>query len=361
MSAEISRSRDLAIERSRFAIARVRFMVARLRGAAAILVLLAIAIAGAAAPRFAPHAPYEQFSDFPYAPPMRPHIITDDGGWRAPFVYRLYLMNRIERRYLEDRSQILPIHAHTDDPVFLLGTDGLGRDVFSRLLFGARASLGVAFAATVGALLIGIIIGAFAGYSGGWADELLMRIADLVLVLPAIYVVLALRAVMPLVLPPMAVFIGLSVVLALVGWPMVARGVRAIVRTERRSDYAESARAAGATTARVLIVHLLPATRTFIVLQGALLVPAFVLAEATLSFVGFGFSEPVASWGTMLQEAGNVRVFAEFPWLLAPAAAIAIVALAIQACSGVEYPSVVADSDELSHPYKRNNTVETMF
>jgi peptide/nickel transport system permease protein len=361
MTADVSRSRDRAIERSRFPISPLRSAIARLKRAALMIVLLVIAIAGAAAPRFAPHAPYEQFSDFPYAPPMRPHVITDDGSWRAPFVYRLYLMNRLERRYLEDRSKMLPIHAHTDDPVFLLGTDGLGRDVFSRLLFGARASLGVAFAATIGALLIGIIVGAIAGYSGGWPDELLMRIADLVLVLPAIYVVLALRAVMPLVLPPAAVFVGLSIVLALVGWPMVARGVRAIVRTERRSDYAESARAAGATTMRVLIVHLLPATRAFIVLQGALLVPAFVLAEATLSFVGFGFSEPVASWGTMLQEAGNVRVFAEFPWLLAPAAAIALVALAIQACSGVEYQTQAPETNDVINNNKRNNIVETMF
>jgi peptide/nickel transport system permease protein len=291
---------------------------------------------------------------------MRPHVIAEDGSWRAPFVYRLYLMSRIERRYLEDRSRILAIHAHTDDPVFLLGTDGLGRDVFSRLLFGARASLGVGFAATLGALLIGIIAGALAGYFGGWIDEGLMRLADLVLVLPAIYVVLALRAAMPLVLPPMAVFAGLSIVLALVGWPMVARGVRAIVATERRSEYAESARAAGAGTARVLVRHLLPATRGFVMLQGALLVPAFVLAETTLSFVGFGFSEPVASWGTMLQEAGSVRVFGEFPWLLAPAATIVIVALAIQATAGVEYEPVLSAKKGLNRPSQPNDRLESM-
>lgn len=349
----ISRSNELAI-------ARVRLAMARVTRASPIIVLIVIAIGGAIAPRFAPHAPYEQFSDFPYAPPMRPHIIAEDGSWHAPFVYRLYLMSRIERRYLEDRSRILPIHARTDEPVFLLGTDGLGRDVYSRLLYGARASLGVAIAATLGALVIGLLCGALAGYTGGIVDEILMRIADLVLVLPAIYVLLALRATMPLVLPPAAVFVGLSTVLALVGWPMIARGVRAIIAAERRSDYAESARAAGASAARVLIRHLLPATRGFLALQAALLVPAFVLAEATLSFVGFGFSEPVASWGTMLQEAGNVRVFGEFPWLLAPAAAIAFIALAFQAASGVEYQPVLAEKQEFSHSNERDNRVETM-
>lgn len=351
MISPISRPRDRAIVRLRLASATVR-------RAAPLILLVVIALAGVVAPRLAPHAPHEQFSDFPYAPPMRPHIIAEDGNWRAPFVYRLYLMSRIERRYLEDRSKILPIHAHTDEPVFLLGTDGLGRDVFSRLLYGARASLGVAFAATIGALLIGVLAGAAAGYAGGWIDEALMRLADLVLVLPAIYVALAFRAMMPLVLPPIAVFIGLSVALALVGWPTIARGVRAIVATERRADYAESARAAGAGATRVLVVHLLPATRGFLALQIALLVPAFVLAEATLSFVGFGFSEPIASWGTMLQEAGSVRVFGEFPWLLAPAAAIAIVALAIQAAAGVEYQSVITDRQQLNQHMDPNNILE---
>jgi len=156
-----------------------------------------------------------------------------------------------------------------------------------------------------------------------------MRAADVVLVLPAIYVVLALRAAMPLVLSPGEVFAGLSIVLALVGWPMVARGVRAIVATENAREYAEAARAAGAGPARVLLVHLLPAARGFIATQAALLVPAFVLAEATLSFAGFGFAEPIPSWGTMLQEAGSTRAFGEFPWLLTPAAAIAIVSLAV--------------------------------
>jgi peptide/nickel transport system permease protein len=164
-----------------------------------------------------------------------------------------------------------------------------------------------------------------------------MRLADVVLVLPAIYVVLALRAVMPLVLTPADVFAGLSVVLALAGWPIVARGVRAIVAAERTRDYAEAARAAGAGAARVLFVHLLPAARGFVAGQAALLIPAFVIAEATLSFVGFGFAEPVPSWGTMLQEAGSARAFGEFPWLLAPAIAIAIVSFAVSLSTGESY------------------------
>ncbi len=318
-------------------------MIGRVRPSASIgaAILVFAALAAVLAPALTWHDPHEQFAGYPYAPPMRPHIF--DVGWRPhrPFVYRIHLADRLERRYIEDRTALIPLfprnvepsglepRASSLQPIFLLGTDALGRDVWARLLYGARASLGIALAATLGALLIGTIAGAIAGYAGGYVDEAAMRAADLVLVLPAIYVVLALRAVMPLVLAPQEVFAGLSIVLALAGWPAVARGVRAIVATERRREYAEAARAAGATPARVIVRHLLPAAAGFIATQAALLVPAFVLAEATLSYIGFGFAEPVPSWGTMLQEAGSGRAFGDFPWLLAPAIAIAIVSLAV--------------------------------
>lgn len=294
--------------------------------------LLAIVIAAAlVAPWLAPHDPGDQDADYPYAPPTVPHILDDDWRPHFPFVYRLHLADRLERRYVQDRTDLVPIFTAGDEqgPVFLLGTDGLGRDVFSRLLYGARASLGIAIIASALAIAIGIVLGAIAGYAGGATDEAAMRLADLVLVLPAIYVVLTLRAVMPLVLSPWQVFAGMSIVLALVGWPMVARAVRAIVRSERTRDYTEAARAAGASPARILFLHLLPASRGAIAAQAALLLPTFVLAEATLSFVGFGFAEPTPSWGTLLQEAGSVRVFGDYPWLLAPAAAIAGVSLAV--------------------------------
>lgn len=303
--------------------------------------LLAIfAAAALLAPAIAPHDPSAQHAEFPYAPPMLPHVFDDAWGLHAPFVYSIRLVNRLESGYMQDRSGRIPL-LNSDpspfNPVFLLGTDALGRDVLSRLLYGARASLGIAVTATLGALAIGMLAGAIAGFAGGAWDEAAMRVADLVLVLPAIYVVLALRAAMPLVLSPFAVFAGIAIVLALVGWPIVARAVRAIVARERTRDYAEAARAGGASSARVLFVHLLPAARGAIAMQAALLVPAFVLAEATLSFVGFGFAEPTASWGTMLQEAGSVRVFGERPWLLAPALAIAVLNLAVNLAISTTY------------------------
>jgi peptide/nickel transport system permease protein len=148
------------------------------------------------------------------------------------------------------------------------------------------------------------------------------------MVLPAMYVALALRAVLPPVLAPSVVFSLLAAIFALVGAPFIARGVRAIVRTERGLDYAIAARALGANDARLLVRHLLPAAGGFIAIEMTLLVPAFIVAEATLSYVGLGFPDPVASWGTMLHDASNIR-FADCPWLLSPAAAMFVVVLGL--------------------------------
>jgi peptide/nickel transport system permease protein len=177
---------------------------------------------------------------------------------------------------------------------------------------------------------MGGAVGGVAGYRGGAIDDLLMRGTDFVMVLPAMYVALALRAVLPLVLAPAQVFALLAIIFAALGAPYIARGVRAIVRTERGLEYAAAAEALGASGWRLLGRHLLPATRGFIAVQITVLVPAFIVAEATLSYVGLGFPDPVASWGTMLHDAAtNIRVFADFPWLLSPAAAMFIVVLAL--------------------------------
>jgi peptide/nickel transport system permease protein len=303
------------------------------------LLLVIVAALTLSAPVVAPNPPDTTFRDLPFAPPSRIYLFDPAGRFVGPYTYPQRLISRLERRYAEDRSRPQPIRlfhngrlatvTYAGAPLMLLGADSSGRDIFARMLYGARTSLALALVGTLGAIVIGLVVGGAAGYAGGVADEILSRLADFVLVLPAIYVVLALRAVMPLALPDARVFLLMAGIFALVGWPFVARGVRAIVATERTSEYAQAAHALGATHIRMLGRHLLPATTGFLAVQATLLLPGFILAEATMSYVGLGFSDRMPSWGTMLRDAANVAVLGDVPWALAPAAAIFIVVLAI--------------------------------
>lgn len=297
------------------------------RAAVLIGVLTMIALI---APWAAPYDPEHAHREFLFAPPMPPRIVHD-GGLRAPFVFPIALADRLSQRYEEDRARTQSLPWFDADaavaPAFLLGADSFGRDVLSRLLYGARTSIGLALTATFVTLLIGGVVGGAAGYRGGWADDALMRVADFVLVLPTIYVVLVLRALLPLVLTASQVFVMTTAIFAMVGWPYVARGVRGVIAGERHREYALAAQALGASGWRVFARHLLPAAAGYLLVQATLLMPSFILAEATLSYVGLGFPEHVPTWGTMLVEAANVSVMTRFPWVLAPAAAIFLVVL----------------------------------
>ena len=284
------------------------------------LFLAALTAIALLAPLVAPYQAGEAFRGYLHAPPMRPFF---DG--LLPVVHPLVLADRLEQRFEPDASRTVQLPWVARDsatPVFLLGADDFGRDVLSRLLYGARTSLGLSLVATLGAVLIGALAGAWAGYRGGWVDEAIMRVADFVLVLPVIYVVLVLRAVLPLVLPPATVFMLVTLIFIAVGWPFVAKGVRAIVAVERTREYVQAAQSLGAGPLRILTVHLIPACGGHLLVQATLLLPAFILAEATLSYIGLGFPDPIASWGTMLAGAGNYNAVARFPWTLTPAIAI---------------------------------------
>ena len=296
--------------------------------------LVAVVLIAIGAPWLAPNPPDRQFNTYLYAPPTLVHLGRDAGA----YFYPLRVVSRLERRFEEVRDRPVRVawfnghlvaSANDREPLLLLGADSYGRDIFSRLLYGARTSLGLALLATLAAMLLGAAVGGVAGYAGGVVDEVLSRLSDFVLVLPAIYVVLALRAVMPLVLPPRDVFILLVGIFALVGWPIVARGVRGIIASEREREYVMAGRALGAGPLRLLAIHLLPATRGYLATQATLLLPAFILAEATLSYVGLGFPDSVPTWGTMLHDASNVALLGDAPWMLAPAAAIFVVVLAV--------------------------------
>ena len=305
---------------------------------AGLWLLAAAVLVTVAAPWLAPNPPDRRHPDSLYAPPTTIHMF--DGAPRAPFIYPQQLVNPLERRFEKDTSRPASLQWFTDGrlitvseadggPLLLLGADSLGRDTFSRLLYGARTSLGLALIGTLGALLVGAFVGGLAGYAGGTIDHALSRFTDFVLVLPAIYVALALRAAMPLVLPPATVFVLLASIFTLLGWPIVARGVRGIVASEREREYVTAGRALGATRWRLLTRHLLPAAGGYLAVQATLLLPAFIMAEATLSYVGLGFPDTVPTWGTMLQQAANISLVVDAPWMLAPAGAIFLVVLGV--------------------------------
>ena len=295
-----------------------------------------------AAPVLAPHDPATQHPGFILAPPMRPRLVDAAGHWRAPFVYPLILTDRLARSYARDETRPATIElfragraASVETALwFPLGTDLLGRDVWSRLLYGARLSLGVAGLATAGALMLGILIGGLAGISGGLVDTFLTRTADLVIALPAIYVVLSLRAALPLVLSTSVLFWIITAVL----WhsPAGRQSPAASAGSSSASAASSTQKLRGRSVSgctRLLLRHLLPAAASFIAVQATVLLPAFIVAEATLSYVGLGFPSITPSWGVMLKEAAEGRLFIESPWLLTPAIAIAITVLSVNLLS----------------------------
>jgi peptide/nickel transport system permease protein len=302
-----------------------------------IALLLIVCFAAAGAPWLAPNDPAVRFPDLMSAPPTGIHVGGEVSG---PYIYAPRLVSRRERRFEDDRTRPVPLRFFTRGrlvttdtpegaPLLLLGADGYGRDILSRLLHGARATLALAIIATLGAALLGSLIGGVSGQASRGIDAVLSRLSEFVLILPTMYVAIALRAVMPLLLSTTQVFLLLTVIFTLLGWPIVARGVRAIVLAERDRDYALAARAAGAGPARLLLHHLLPSARGYVLTQASLLLPAFILGEATMSFVGLGFPPETPTWGTMLQEARNVALLGDAPWTLAPALAIFVVVLAV--------------------------------
>jgi peptide/nickel transport system permease protein len=313
-------------------------------GVIAVFALLAVL-----APILAPNSPEEQFADRAYAPPSRVRV-RDVSGFRAPFVYRQVLVDRQAREYREAPDVAVPLRWFTGGrvvsvsrdtgPLLLLGADAIGRDIFARLVYGARRSLGVVLLGVAGAVLLGTLIGGAAGGLGGRVDSGLMMVADFVIVLPGAYLILVLRGLLPQVLSTTEVFVLMAGLFTVAAWPHVARGVRAIVAVERVRDYAEAARASGAGPLRV-IGHLLPAARGFLAVEVVLLVPALLVAEATVSYLGLGFPEPDASWGTMLRDAADIRVMTEAPWMLAPVLALFLVVLGVQLIGSAREPATV--------------------
>ncbi len=296
---------------------------------------------------FAPYPYAEQNRSLPWAPPTRVHFVDAEGRFHLrPFVYE-QVPDDSGLGYREDSSRAHPIRFFVrgepyevlglyaaelrlfgvDEPVrvFLCGTDGFGRDQLSRLVYGGRISLFAGLLAAATSLGLGLALGSLAGFYGRWVDAVIMRGSELFMALPWLYLLLGARAFLPLSITPVQAFLLLVCLIGAIGWARPARLIRGVVLSARERDYVKAARGFGAGDRYLLWRHLMPQTSSVVLTQGALLVPQYILAEVTLSFLGLGVAEPVPSWGTMLGELQKYSVLSSYWWMFFPAAALILV------------------------------------
>jgi peptide/nickel transport system permease protein len=289
-------------------------------------------------------APYSfdtQARLYPYAPPTRLHFIDCAGKFHLrPFVYATKINDGSLTEYEQDCSQPAGIHlfvrgdrytllgifhsnlhlfgAERNTELFLMGTDGFGRDQFSRLLYGGQVSLFAGLVAAALSVIAGLFLGAIAGMYGGWIDDVAMRFAEIFITVPWFYLLIAVRAFLPLQISPVAAFVLVVSVIGVVGWGRPARLVRGVILSARERNFVLAARGFGASNAYLLRRHLMPLTFRVLLTQMTVLIPQFILAEVILSFLGLGIGEPFPSWGNMLAHAQQYHVLVSYWWMLLP-------------------------------------------
>ena len=300
----------------------------------------------------APYALGSRNTDFIYAPPQAVHL-WHEGSFVGPFVYGFDYsldMDTLKRNYVPDTQKVQPIRffcygetyewmglvpgsLHLICPaeggtLFLLGTDRLGRDMFSRLAYGTRISLTIGLIGVTIKFVLGIVLGGMAGYYGGWVDMVIQRVIEIIRSFPELPLWMALSAALPVSWSPIYIYFGITLILGLIGWTGLGRAVRSKLLSLREEDFCTAANLMGASPRRIIFRHLIPSFMSHLIASATLAIPTMILGETALSFLGLGLRPPITSWGVLLTEAQNINVVALYPWLLLPVLPVILTVLA---------------------------------
>jgi peptide/nickel transport system permease protein len=319
----------------------------------ALIFLCTLYLVAIFAPFIAPYHFDDEERAKSYNPPTKIHFFDAEGNFHLrPFVYEYsYRFDKFYRKvFKEDKSRIYPIrffirgseyklfgfiktrrHLFGVEPpgrLYILGADSRGRDLFSRLVYGSRVSLSIGLVGSVISLILGMLIGGISGYFGGRLDSLIMRACEMIMMIPAFYLMLALRAAFPPDLSSVEVYILIVVIMSFIGWAALARVVRGMALSIREQEFVLAARSCGRGHLSIILRHILPNTLSYCIVALTLSIPSYILGESALSLLGLGIQDPHASWGNLLSEAMNIAGIKFHPWVLIPGVAILVSVMA---------------------------------
>ncbi len=326
-----------------------KYLRTRPLGVLSLIILIILYLSMIFAEFIAPYTPTQSFNDYTYCPPNARIVLGRQGGCIQ--VQERRVINTATWQYVRVKDKYEPVRFFvktepyklagfipaehklfgTDGqiPVFLLGADHLGRDLFSRIVYGSRISLTIGFIATAVSLFLAVLFGGTAGYFGGAADWGIMRLSEFFMLIPGLYLILFLRSLMSTTMDTGQSYMMITLILALVGWPASARTIRGLVHAIKREEFILNAQLEGIPSVVIIFRHIIPQTASLLIVSIALSIPGFIMSETTLSYLGLGIADPAVSWGSLIKrDISTISNLKHFPWLLNPVWLLLTVTLA---------------------------------